>query len=847
MGSASCKNSKSATPAAKNEEAKKITIGVFGLDDAGKTTAVKAIEGDPVKEAEPTIGTDKLMVPYPAIGKGKGKSKERIEMIDVGGGKRFRDRTWGECYDKVHGFIFVVDASNKSRIGENKTILNDLLDNSKLQDKPVLILANKQDKKNAIKDEDYLKDKLEIEDLKRKHRIEFCTAIGKDKSKADDAIRQGFSWLIGEIESDYQKLNARVNKTKTSTESKSPASTKKPRGRLHSEPSDMDDDGIVYGKSRQKSSSPPPSYRVLDTRSSQNLSTRLPQLDINKSKRKPSGYNTYSDNDDDKDVTNRSFSRPNVVVPMSDRTNRASSPPLSSAAAATAGFNKKKKVVGTGAVGNYDLPTNKSTLNEPKPFRSTYEPFPDDIPWTSSSIRSTKLDSTLTPKPSMINDPLKRSVSPLVRDSKPITSTLSKPGKINDDDEYGYKYGLLSSDKNKPSYPSLNRTKDDDSFKYPSPSSTTKPLTNLRKPLSSNHGLDDDDYGRKSPSIIRRSNLPPPVTTTPTTTTTAKKTNRYDDNSDNDNDYYKKTTTNTPKRLDSDDDDDRNKSKPYDRLSDRFKTNDDPYGTTSKSFSSKPKSRFADDDDDDNDKYKPAIKTRPKISDDDDDLPSSSKYDTRPKYGSDYPTSSFSKPTSRFKQDDNDRPSSPYRSTTLPKYGEDNRSTSLSRFNNNDNNRTSSTTKPSTHSKFSDDDDDRPSSKWKPSTYSKFDGDDDDRRPAPLSKIPSRSKLNEENDDDNRSFSSKKPSSSRFDDDDDRPTTLSRAPARSRFDDDDDDDRRPGTLAKVPSRSKFDDDDDDDDRPISSSRPSTSKLGTSGARNDYTSANRSRTNPYSDY
>ena len=32
-------------------------------------------------------------------------------------------------------------------------------------------LANKQDKKNAIKDEDYLKDKLEIEDLKRKHRI----------------------------------------------------------------------------------------------------------------------------------------------------------------------------------------------------------------------------------------------------------------------------------------------------------------------------------------------------------------------------------------------------------------------------------------------------------------------------------------------------------------------------------------------------------------------------------------------------------------------------------------------------------------------------------------------------
>ena len=217
----------------------------------------------------------------------------------------------------------------------------------------------------------------------------------------------------------------------------------------------MDDDGIVYGKSRQKSSSPPlpPSYRGLDTHSSQNLSTRLPQLDINKSKRKPNGYNTYSDNDDDKDVTNRSFSRPNVVVPMSDRTNRAGSPPFSSATAATAGFNKKKKVVGTGAVGNYDLPTNESTFNEPKPFRSSYETFPDDIPWTSSSIRSTKLDSTLTPKPyvnpSIISDPLRRSVSPLVRDSKPITGTLSKSGRTSDNDEYDYKYGSPPNDKNK--------------------------------------------------------------------------------------------------------------------------------------------------------------------------------------------------------------------------------------------------------------------------------------------------------------------------------------------------------------------------------------------------------------
>ncbi|UJR28177.1 hypothetical protein I4U23_009430 [Adineta vaga] len=842
MGSASCKNSKSTTPTTKNEDNRKIKIGVFGLDDAGKTTAVKAIEGAPTKDVTPTIGSNIVKVPYPTVGKGKTKSQERIEMIDVCGKENFRERSWSTFYDQIHGFIFVMDASNKKRVTENKMILNELLEDNKLRDKPMLILANKQDQKNAIKFEDHLKDKLDIEELKRKHRIEFCAAIPKDKNKTDEAIRQGFSWLIGEIESDYKKLDSRVNNTKNSSRPKSPSSGRKSRN------------------------------------------PTLPQLDSNKTKRKSGGYDTYSDNDDDKDFMNRTRSRPNISIPISDRIDRDHSLTQSSLAA-TSGFNKKKKLIGAGN-GNNDLSTHRSTTSETKPFRSTYETFPDDIPWTSSSNKSTKLDNTLTPKSyvkqPMINDPLKRSMSPLVRDFKSHTSTsLSKPEK-DSDDEINDKYNTFQKDKNKFAPTSFNRLKD------------------------------DDDIGRKTTDTFRSSNFGP----APRVTSVSQKPFKIDDNSDNEYGYPKKPSVNTTKRSDYDDDDRNNNNKTYDRSLDRFKANNDRFATTPKPLSpkptnrsttdtddylgrfSKPVTRFPredddhhddDDDDDDDDKYKPKPATRHKLTDDEDDLPSSStKFDARSKYGNDYSTSSFSKPVTHSKFDDNARPSSPYRSTTLPKYGDDNRSTSLTRFNN-DTNRTLPSPKAPSHSKYSDDVDDRPSSlskgqiihskndsnvdnrrtsTWKPSSHSRYSDDDDDYRSsslskapsrsnyddddddrsAPLSKIPSRSKLNEEHDNDYRSFSSKKPSRPNYeDDDDDRRAPLAKTSSRPNYDDDDDDDDRHVPLAKTASRSRYD---DDDDLPSSSSKPpsySTLKGGPSNARIGSSTTDRFRTNPYSDY
>ncbi len=44
---------------------------------------------------------------------------------------------------------------------------------------------------------------------------EFCTALPAEGNKADPSIRLGFSWLIRTIENDYDKINSRVNNSKT--------------------------------------------------------------------------------------------------------------------------------------------------------------------------------------------------------------------------------------------------------------------------------------------------------------------------------------------------------------------------------------------------------------------------------------------------------------------------------------------------------------------------------------------------------------------------------------------------------------------------------------------------------
>ncbi|CAM4789774.1 unnamed protein product [Rotaria magnacalcarata] len=603
MGAASCKNSKSYPESPQKEDKKNITIGVFGLDDAGKTSTVKAIEGDPTEDVQPTMGSNSKMVPFPMNGKnaaGNTNKNQRVRMIDVSGEKKFRQNSWPQFYDEIHGLIFVFDASEKNRLKENQETLENLLGNVKLKDKPILILANKQDQRGALSNENDLRRRLNIEKLKAKHKIELCTALPQDdEGSVDESIRKGFSWLIRTIDENYTQLNLRITQAKTNR-------TSRKTNQYDSDGNASDD---KYSKRKTTS------FTNKNTDYHSRMTTeKLPSIFPSKTKTK-----AYSDNDDDDDDVYRSKS------------------------SIGNDFNKKKKV--TGPIQNNDAATKRSSSNEPKPFRSTYEPFPEETPWSASSpLKLRKSDdmlSKLHSKSSIVSDSKRRNMSPLVHDTKSYTNgLLSKRNNGSDDEDDLYKQQK----------PKLSDRFDNSTF------STNKFSSSTKKPLSSFDDDDDDIYSRTNNRLMN--------------TTSKKSSNTYDDDDDEDN--YSKTATKTNKNYDFE----HNKS--YQRPSSRLNLDQDYRGTSPKITT-----RSRHDDDDDN---RPLSSSRKKTTvnyedDDDDDENnnySKSKSITRSTFSNDYSTSKFNdnsysspKSTIRWKHDNEDRPHSSSKPMSSSKFEDD--------------------------------------------------------------------------------------------------------------------------------------------------------------------------------
>ncbi|CAF3439638.1 unnamed protein product [Rotaria sp. Silwood1] len=199
MGARSCKGTANSNKA--------ITIAILGLDNAGKTTTARVLEKAPVDSVTPTIGYAQTEITL---------KNERIKLIDLGGAKTFRD-AWRHYYDDAYGFVYVLDSSEENRLGENRDVLKKLLKEEKVKGKPILILANKQDKPDAL-DKNAIVEDLKIERLVNENqilcRVELCTAKSLSRSgkhsKIDDSIRHGFDWLIKTVYDNYDSLHRRV-------------------------------------------------------------------------------------------------------------------------------------------------------------------------------------------------------------------------------------------------------------------------------------------------------------------------------------------------------------------------------------------------------------------------------------------------------------------------------------------------------------------------------------------------------------------------------------------------------------------------------------------------------------
>ncbi|UJR21281.1 hypothetical protein I4U23_024373 [Adineta vaga] len=484
------------------------------------------------------MGSKTILITYPFTETtNRTDKKQRIQLIDVSGERRFRQQSWSQFYDQIHGLIFVFDASERNRFKENQEVLADLLEDDQIQNKPILIFANKQDQRGAITNEHDVKRKLNIERLKTKHKLELCTALPQDdENNVDESIQQGFSWLIQTITDNYTALNSRINKTKN---------TRKDKQLNHSL---NDENGINNKHLFEKNTDP----------RSKITSEKLPSINLNKSKTK-----AYSDDENEEE---------------------------------SHGYTKKKKVLGTTNSNQASL--KKTHDNQLKAFRSTYESFPEETPWSISTslLKATKSDDTLSrlnTRTSLTNDLRRRDVSPLVHDLRSYTNGSSfKRDNYNDDEEQNFNYSQKSKPNNRFSSnigKSSTSTYDKDDYQN---SRNRHTLVTTKKPYDDD---DDDDYS----------------------TSKSQNRSRYDDDDDR---YTSKPNTNS-KYNDYDDDDNNDhygSSKP---------TTHSTYNNANRSFpSSKPvyHSKYDEDDDD----YPPSSSRavgRSSYNDDNDDEPNAPK------------------------------------------------------------------------------------------------------------------------------------------------------------------------------------------------------------------------------
>ncbi|XP_062915880.1 ADP-ribosylation factor-like protein 13B [Mobula hypostoma] len=196
------------------EPIRNVTLLILGLSSAGKTSILKGIQKESPYLIHPNGGFSRtdLMV-----------DRFNVTIFDLNGGEKIC-KTWKNYYSAVHGLIFIIDSSDTKRMDEARKTLSEVMNHEKVSGKPVLILANKQDKAEALPEFDIIEQmslgKLANENKSVCH-IEPCSAtLDYAEKRLDKTILKGLRWLLRAIAKDYTSLCKRVLQDTTPSKSK---------------------------------------------------------------------------------------------------------------------------------------------------------------------------------------------------------------------------------------------------------------------------------------------------------------------------------------------------------------------------------------------------------------------------------------------------------------------------------------------------------------------------------------------------------------------------------------------------------------------------------------------------
>ncbi|MEX2680960.1 MAG: ADP-ribosylation factor-like protein [Candidatus Sigynarchaeota archaeon] len=118
---------------------KKLSLFVFGLDRAGKTTLLDYLKQGKYLEHSPTLGIEVTSIVLGRI---------KFQFSDLGGQVAFRS-TWMNHWADPDLLVFMIDAADASRFPEAKAALWSILDKPEAKGKPLLVISNKVDLPDA--------------------------------------------------------------------------------------------------------------------------------------------------------------------------------------------------------------------------------------------------------------------------------------------------------------------------------------------------------------------------------------------------------------------------------------------------------------------------------------------------------------------------------------------------------------------------------------------------------------------------------------------------------------------------------------------------------------------------
>ena len=126
---------------------KEVSILVVGLDNAGKTTLLHRLCSGKVRNFLPTEREHRGSFSLGGV---------HFQGMDLGGHEAVR-YLWTQYFIEHDAIVFVVDSADVQRFEEAKEELEWVLEESINNDKPVVILSNKIDRKDATLLDDVVK------------------------------------------------------------------------------------------------------------------------------------------------------------------------------------------------------------------------------------------------------------------------------------------------------------------------------------------------------------------------------------------------------------------------------------------------------------------------------------------------------------------------------------------------------------------------------------------------------------------------------------------------------------------------------------------------------------------